>query len=139
MSLGFGALVKKNREEKELSMGMLADMAGITKSSLQFTEIERTKPRFSVIVKICDAFNIDVVDFLEEKSQSKKIYKYSLKKAYLSILSSMPDALQVNRALNYLCRKPSELDVGLRLLESDAEVFGLSLTEFLKRGRIYEK
>ena len=51
----------------------------------------------------------------------------------------MLDALQVNRALNYLYRKPSELDVSLRLLESDAEVFGLSLTEFLKRGRIYEK
>lgn len=139
MSLGFGALVKKNREEKELSMGILADMAGVTKSSLRFTETERTKPHFSAIVKICDAFNIDVVDFLEEKSQSKKIYKYSLKKAYLSILSSMPDALQANRALNYLYRKPSELDVGLRLLESDAEIFGLSLTEFLKRGRIYEK
>ena len=80
MSFGFGALVKKNREEKGLSMGLFADMAGFTKSSLRFTEIERTKPHFSAIVKICDAFNIDVVDFLEEKSQSKEIYNITARK-----------------------------------------------------------
>lgn len=31
------------------------------------------------------------------------------------------------------------LGFGALVKKSDAEIFGLSLTEFLKRGRIYEK
>ncbi|ADQ06159.1 transcriptional regulator, XRE family [Caldicellulosiruptor hydrothermalis 108] len=92
-----GKRIKELREQCGLSMSKLAKIAGVGQSTLSYIENGERSPTIDVIMKICNALGITLVEFFggEEKThlESPKVRELLV---YAQKLSE--------KELEYLCR-----------------------------------
>ena len=76
----FGIVLRRKRNEQELSQEELAHRAGMTMRYISLLECNKRQPTISTIYALCTALNISMSDFMEEvesnmRKKTKKVKK----------------------------------------------------------------
>lgn len=106
----FGDILKRLREERNLSQQDLADALGTTPQSIGRYEQNKREPNFDLLLKICDFFDVST-DFLLGKSEARNAPIDNL----TSLLSSYDSEYFKQALINY----PSEFKEPILKLITD--------------------
>jgi len=69
LGLSFGKRLKKLRKEKKISQEKLADIIGISRSTLSMYELDKREPDIANIVKFADFFGVSTDYLLGKESE----------------------------------------------------------------------
>ena len=75
--MSFGKRLKKLRKEKKISQEKLADIIGISRSTLSMYELDKREPDIANIVKFADFFGVST-DYLLGKESEQGPYPLPL-------------------------------------------------------------
>lgn len=70
--MNIGALVRKHRKEKKLTLKVVAEMASISEGFLSQVENDVNSPSLDTLMRICSALGVDAGDLLTQVSQKEK-------------------------------------------------------------------
>ncbi len=73
MEIDIGKKVAEYRTKKGITVNRLANMAGISQSYLRDIELGNKQPTVEYLSYICDALDITLGDFFEEKMQKDEL------------------------------------------------------------------
>jgi transcriptional regulator with XRE-family HTH domain len=95
-----GARIKFFRENKNLSVNRLANLAGISQSYLRDIELGNKNPTVVLLSEICEALDISLKEFFDEESTSgissdpllQQVYRLSdaQRESLLTFLKTIP-------------------------------------------------
>lgn len=103
LAVEFKDIIKKLRQERELSQQELAEKTGLSASSIGMYEQGRRKPSFEVLELFADTFNVDM-DYLLGRSSEPNKYSRILTRAQDELSKEELQSLE-NMAEYFLNRK----------------------------------
>ena len=74
--MSVGSTIRKIREEHGMSQKELAEIAGVTFSSVSLWELGKTEPRMGALQKIADYFHIKKTDLIDDEPSSSFMPKF---------------------------------------------------------------
>ena len=114
----FGTILRKLRNEKELSQQELADELKISKSAINMYERGERQPNFETLELIADYFNVDM-DYLYGRSEVRKKIHFDEDGNEFINTSSDPDIRRIERARRNMDQK--DRDKMMKLLTTAFE------------------
>jgi transcriptional regulator with XRE-family HTH domain len=70
-----GSKIRELRKRKNLSLTRLSELTGIAASNLSSLELNKSSPTLNTLVRIADAFNMKVSEFLDEVVYEKVVLR----------------------------------------------------------------
>jgi transcriptional regulator with XRE-family HTH domain len=63
------SLLRETREQRGLSMTQLAELAGLSRAMISFTERELRNPTLDTLLRICAALKVDLADIIRKAAK----------------------------------------------------------------------